>query len=186
MSGSFGQKAERVTATVRLGFVTLLAVVCVAGGAVPAGAQPGDTGWTVSLVVGSLFGGDLETGERERTYGGAVGLGVGHGVSLEVEVAGSELQQFGDIELLIGTGSLLYHPFTTGRLTPYGLLGGSLARLSTGRVDAETQVELAIDAGGGFWLRVAGPLALRADIRFIHIDNAPNFWRAVAGITIAP
>ena len=176
-----------MTATVRLGFVTLLAVVCVAGAAVPARAQPGDTGWTVSLVVGSLFGGDLETGERERTYGGAVGLEVGRGVSLEVEVAaGSELQQFGDIELLIGTGSLLYHPFTTGRLTPYGLLGASLARLSTGRADTETQVELAVDVGGGFWLWVAGPLALRGDIRFIHIDNAPNFWRAVAGITIAP
>ena len=176
-----------MTATVRLGFVTLLAVVCVAGGAVPAGAQPGDTGWTLSLVAGTLFGGDLETGERERTYGGAVGLGVGRGVSLEVEVAAvSELRQFGDIELLIGTGSLLYHPFTAGRLTPYVLFGASLARLSSGRADTETEVELAVDLGGGFWLRVAGPLALRADIRFIHIDNAPNFWRAVAGITIAP
>ena len=37
--------------------------------------------------MGSLFGGELETGELEPTYGGAVGLGVGHGVSLEAEVA---------------------------------------------------------------------------------------------------
>ena len=82
--------------------------------------------------------------------------------------------------------SLLYHPFTAGRLTPYGLLGASLARLSTGRAGAETEVDLAVDFGGGIWLRVARPLALRADVRFIHIDDAPNFWRAVAGITVAP
>ena len=152
-----------------------------------ASAQPGDTGWTVSVLAGSLFGGDLEPGEREPTYGGAVGRGVAHGVSLEAEVAVTpEVRQFGDIELLIGTGSLLYHPFTAGRLTPYGLLGGSLARLSSGRAGTETEVELAVDFGGGVWVRVTGPLALRADVRFIHIDNAPNFWRAAAGTTITP
>jgi len=176
-----------VTADVRLGCVTLLAVASAAGVAVPAGAQPGDTGWTVSVVAGNLFGGDLDTGAREPTYGGAVGRGVGRGVSLEADVAAiPALRQFGDIALLIGTGSVLYHPFTAGRLTPYGLLGASLARLSTGRTDTETEVELAVDVGGGLWLRVAGPLALRVDVRFIHIDNAPNFWRAVAGVTLAP
>ena len=161
--------------------------VAVAGAAVPAGAQPGDAGWTVSLVAGSLFGGDLATGERERTYGAAVGLGVGRGVSLQSEDAAiPELRRFGDIELLIGTGSLLYHPFTAGRLTPYGLLGASLVRLSTGRAETQTEVEPAVDVGGGLWLRVAGPFALRVDVRFIHIDNAPNFWRAAAGVTFAP
>ena len=108
-------------------------------------------------------------------------------MSLEAEVAAiPALRQSDDIELLIGTGSLLYHPFTAGRLTPYGLLGASLARLSTGRANAETEVELALDVGGGFWLRVVGPLALRTDVRFIHIDDAPNFWRAAAGVTLAP
>ncbi len=176
-----------VTPSARIGGLIVLTVACVAGAEAPVGAQPGHTGWTVSLVAGSLFGGDLETGEREPTYGGAVGLGVGHGVSLEAEVAViPELRQFGNMELLIGTGSLLYHPFTAGRLTPYGLLGASLARLSSGRPGAETKVELAVDFGGGIWLRVTGPLALRADVRFIHIDDAPNFWRAVAGITVAP
>ena len=176
-----------VTPSARIGGLIVLTVACVAGAEAPVGAQPGHTGWTVSLVAGSLFGGDLETGEREPTYGGGVGLGVGHGVSLEAEVAViPELRQFGDIELLIGTGSLLYHPFTAGRLTPYGLLGASLARVSSGLAGAETEVELAVDFGGGIWLRVAGPLALRADVRFIHIDDAPNFWRAVAGITVAP
>ena len=96
------------------------------------------------------------------------------------------LAAFGDLELQIGTGSLLYHPFTVGRLTPYALLGGSLARLSTGGPAPQTAVELAVDVGAGFWLRGAGPLALRTDLRFIHIDNAPNFWRAVAGVTFAP
>ena len=171
----------------RIGGLILLALACVAGAEAPVGAQPGHTGWTVSLVAGSLSGGDLEAGEREPTYVGAVGLGVGHGVSLEAEVAViPALRQFGDSELLIGTLGLLYHPFPAGRLTPYGLLGASLARLSSGRAGAETEVELAVDVGGGLWLRVAGPLALRADIRFIHIDAAPNFWRAVAGITVAP
>lgn len=148
-------------------------------------AQPGESGWTVSVLAGSLFGGDLAPGERKPNYGGAVGLGVGHGVSLEAEVALTpEVRQFGDIELLLGTGSLLYHPFTAGRLTPYGLLGGSLARLSSS--GAETDVELAVGIGGGVWVHVTGPLAFRADVRFIHIDNAPNFWRTAAGITITP
>ena len=175
------------TAAVRLGSVTLLVVACVVGVTVPAGAQPGDTGWTVSLIAGSLFGGDLKTGERGRTSAAAVGLGLGRGMSLEAEVAAiPEQRQFGDITLLVGTGSLLYHPFTAGRLTPYGQLGASLVRLSAGRADTETEVELAVDVGGGFWLRVAGPLALRTDLRFIHIDNAPNFWRVAAGVTFAP
>ena len=102
-----------VTPSARIGGLIVLTVACVAGAEAPVGAQPGHTGWTVSLVAGSLFGGDLETGEREPTYGGAVALGVGHGVSLEAEVAViPEPRQFGDLELLIGTGSLLYHPFT--------------------------------------------------------------------------
>ena len=85
-----------------------------------------------------------------------MGLGVGHGVSLEAEVALTpEVRQFGDIELLLGTGRLLYHPFTAGRLTPYGLLGGSLARLSSS--GAETDVELAVGIGGGVWVHVTGP-----------------------------
>ena len=37
--------------------------------------------------MGSLFGGDLETGAREPPYGGAVGRGGGHGVAREAEVA---------------------------------------------------------------------------------------------------
>ncbi len=171
-----------------VGCLLALAVGSVLGTPAPAAAQVGDTGWTVSLVAGSLFGGDLESREREPTYGGAVGLGVGGGVSLEAEVATiPRLRQFGDVELLIGTGSLLYHPVTAGRLTPYGLLGLSLARLSTGgQAAADVEVELALDVGGGVWLRVAGPFALRADVRFIHIDNAPNFWRAASGLTFWP
>ena len=178
-----------MTAAVRPGRVTLLAAACLAGAVAPVAAQPGDAGWTVSLVAGSLFAGDLDAGECEPAYGGAVGLGVGSGFSLEVEVAAvPELRQFGGVELVLGTGSLLYHPLSAGRLTPYGMVGASLARISTMRAEtpAETAVELAVDVGGGVWLWVAGPLALRADIRFIHIDNAPNFWRVSAGFTLAP
>jgi|TARA_B100002003_G_scaffold236818_1_gene253214 hypothetical protein len=118
-----------------VGCLLALAVGSVLGTPAPAAAQVGDTGWTVSLVAGSL----------------------------------------------------LYHPVTAGRLTPYGLLGLSLARLSTGgQAAADVEVELALDVGGGVWLRVAGPFALRADVRFIHIDNAPNFWRAASGLTFWP
>ena len=153
------------------------------------GPDRGGAGWTVSVVAGGLFGGDLVAGERELTYGGAVGLGLGPGFSLEAELAAvPELRQLGGVELLLGTGSLLYHPLTVGRLTPYGMVGASLAWISTMRADTatETEVELAVDVGGGVWLWVAGPLALRADVRFIHIDNAPNFWRSAAGLTFAP
>ena len=137
--------AVPVTPSARIGGLIVLTVACVAGAEASVGAQPGPTGWTVSVVAGSLFGGALETGVREPTYVGAVGLGVGPGVSLEAEVAVTpELRQFGDIELLIGTGSLLYHPFTAGRLTPYGLLGASLARFSSGLAGAESEVELAL------------------------------------------
>ncbi len=183
--GQIGRVGKARTAA-RIGGLIGLACAWVVGTETAVRAQPGPTGWTVSLVAGSLFGGDLEPGEREATYGGAVGLGASQGLSLEAEVAViPALRQFGHIELLLGTGSLLYHPFSAGRLTPYGLLGASLARLSRGPAGAETQIELAVDFGGGIWLRIAGPFALRADVRFIHIDNAPNFWRAVAGITVA-
>ena len=123
-----------MTTCARLGVATVLTVAGAAGTAVHAVAQPGDIGWTASLVAGSL----------------------------------------------------LYHPFTVWPLTPYALLGRSLARLSTGGAAARTAAELAVDIGAGFWLRGAGPLALRTDLRFIHIDNAPNFWRVVAGVTFAP
>ena len=180
-------RVRRGRSAARIGGLIMLACAWAVGTETAVGAQPGHTGWTVSLVAGSLFGGDLEPGEREATYGGAVGLGASHGLSLEAEVAViPELRQFGHIELLLGSGSLLYHPFSVGRLTPYGLLGASLARLSGGPAGAEAEVELAVDVGGGIWLRVAGPIALRTDVRFIHIDDAPNFWRAVAGITVAP
>ena len=163
-----------------------MTLVCATGVAVPAGAQPADADWTLSVIAGSLFGGDLDTPTWEPTYGAAVGLGLGRGVSLEADVAAlPELRQFGDTELLIGTLSLLYHPFTAGRLTPYGVLGASLARLSIGRADTGAEIELAFDVGGGLWLRMAGPIALRVDVRFIHIDNAPHFWRAAAGVTLA-
>ena len=176
--------AETVTAAGRLGRVMLLALACTTAAAAPAGAQPSAAGWTVSVVAGSLFDGDLAPGEREPTYGVGVGLGVGRGFSLEAEVAAiPALSQFGEVALLVGTGSLLYHPFTAGRVTPYGMLGASLARLSTSQAET-TDVELAVDVGGGLWVRVRGPFSLRADVRFIHIDNAPNFWRAAGGVTL--
>ncbi len=165
-------------------FVAALAIVWLC--ASPAAAQPSDTGWTLSLMGGRLCGGDLMTGREELTMIGAVGLGVGGGVSLEAEVAAvPELRQFGDLDLWLGTASIRYHPVSVGRITPYGLLGGSLVRISdhgAGRREAE----LALDMGGGMWLRITSRVAFRADIRFIHIDNAPNFWRAAAGVTFAP
>ena len=175
------------TAAGRCGWVVLLAAAGLHGAVAHAAAQPRGTEWTVSVVAGGLFAGDLAAGERELTYGGALGLGVGLGFSLEAEVAAvPNLRQFGDVRLLLGTGSLLFHPLTAGGVTPYGLLGASLARISTTRAGmaAERDVELAVDFGGGLWLRVSGPLALRADVRFIHIDNAPNFWRAATGLTL--
>ena len=138
-----------MTAAGRLGRVMLLALACTTAAAAPAGAQPSAAGWTVSVVAGSLFDGDLAPGEREPTYGVGVGLGVGRGFSLEAEVAAiPALSQFGEVALLVGTGSLLYHPFTAGRVTPYGMLGASLARLSTSQAET-TDVELAVDVGGG-------------------------------------
>jgi hypothetical protein len=175
-----------VTATGRLCGLTVLIVASVVSAATPAGAQPDATGWSVSLIAGSLVGGDLGPGELEPTYAGAVGLGVGGGFSLEAEVAAiPELQQFGDIDLALVTGGVLYHPFRLGRVTPYGVLGASLARIATTTVNRRTALEVAVDMGGGAWLRVAGPVAIRGDVRFIHIDNAPNFWRAGGGITVA-
>jgi hypothetical protein len=166
--------------------VLLLAVASMIGAAGPVLAQPADTGWTASLLAGQLFGGDLDVGERELTAGAAVGRSMGRGFSLEAELAViPELSQF-DAELWVGTGSLLYHPVAIGRrVTPYGLLGASLARITAPR-PGPTSLEVALDFGGGVWLRVAGPIALRADVRFIHIDNAPNFWRAAGGVTFAP
>ena len=55
-----------VTPSARIGGLIVLTVACVAGAEAPVGAQPGHTGWTVSLVAGSLFGGDLGRGSGSR------------------------------------------------------------------------------------------------------------------------
>lgn len=175
MLGCLRLGAETSTPSSCIGYLLELMVARAAGFAVPTRAPPGDTGWIISLVAGSLFGDNLETEEQDYTYGGVIGLGVGRGV----------LRQLCAIKLLIGTGSLKCHLFIVVCLTPYRLLGALPALLSTGRAETETEVELVVDLGGGFWVRVTGPLTLRGDVRVVPIDNAPNFWRASTHFTLA-
>ena len=64
----------------------------------------------------------------------------------------------------------------------YGSVGGLLARLDPPTTGAT--VEIALTAGGGGLVQVHDRAWLRGDLRFVHVNDAPNFWRALVGLTV--
>ena len=80
---------------------------------------------------------------------------------------------------------MVYQPWSAF-IVPYETGGVSLARLSRrlqggGTGDA---TEVGFNLGGGGGVTRALQLSLCVDLRFFHLDDTPNFWRASAGLAV--
>ncbi len=141
--------------------------------------------WVVTPSAGGVFGSDLD--EPSATVGIAVGLAAARRLTLESEI--SRVAELAGLALPLGSawlfsGRLLYLAAPAdARVVPYGSIGGSFVRL-TRAGEGNTEVEIAGTAGGGSFVRLATRLWLRGDLRFIHVNDAPNFWRGSLGLTV--
>lgn len=70
--------------------------------------------------------------------------------------------------------------------TPYIVGGAALARLDdrSGALPLPAATDAAIVLGGGAAARLTRWFRARADVRYVHINDAPNFWRAYGGLMI--
>ncbi|HAK54549.1 MAG: hypothetical protein QF463_06175 [Vicinamibacterales bacterium] len=169
----------------KLQWAAAAAIVMVAStGATPAEAQLGDARWTLTPSAGTSFGSDVDG------PGAAVALGVGRTIASRVALEGEvgwlsglalNGRSYGATALFGGRVMYLVGPLA-GPLVPYGSVGGLLARLDPPA--SSTSVEIALTAGGGGLVRVHGRAWIRGDLRFVHVNDAPNFWRALVGLTV--
>lgn len=136
--------------------------------------------------IGGVFASDLEA--PAPAFGVAIGLGLTRRVGLEGEIGYTHDLMPGagaGVRVIMLTGNLLYHLTTPNVVVrPYGTVGGALVRFDTQPGPTDADVEVAVNAGGGMQVRVGANVQLRGDLRFIHVDNAPNFWRAYGGVTV--
>lgn len=179
----------------------IAAVLLLLGGVGTANAQgtpPAPVGaWTVtpSLIIGT--GGDLDS------TGAGFGLAVGRQWTPNLAWEGSfnTLPSVDQGALLTVnssiwnvTGNVLYYFIGNRAYTPY-LAGGigfghgsadipsSLSNLNLNLNDSSTN--FLVDLGGGLSKSLAGPLSVRADLRyFIGSDLVPDFWRLGFGVGI--
>ena len=163
-----------------------LLVLGIGAATVRAQSEPPST-WAVTPFVGRVFAGDL--GRSATTFGVALSLRVAGPLGLEGELGYApdlDPDVARDVSTLMVSGHLLYHFLAADRpVAPYASVGGALVRLATGVQDVvRSVVELAVTAGGGATVRIGRGLRVRADLRFVHVDNAPNFWRASGGLTV--
>ncbi len=140
--------------------------------------------WSLWPFVGVAFAGDLD--QRAHGIGFALALQWTSHLDLEGELGYlPDLTDHPDSSALLLSGDAVYHVLASHRsLVPYGAIGGTLARLDTGtRERRKTATEVAVNIGGGVKVRVTDSVWLRGDLRFIHIDNAPNFWRSYGAMS---
>ncbi len=142
--------------------------------------------WSLTPFAGAVSGGDLAA--TTLSPGVALAAGGRH-VALEVELAFDDLvtRTTGPrTAAVVGSGNVLYRPWHAAPITPYVTAGGSLARLRRsdpgGVVDSA--VVVGFNVGGGGSVALGARLALRADVRFVHLDDAPNYWRSYAGLSV--
>ena len=151
----------------------------------PASAQVSGGGtWHVTPFLGAAFQSDAT--ETTTTFGGAVGTAVITHLGLEAEIAviPDLLTRVGDFKAALLSGHVLYSPLGNAPVLPYGLVGGAFVRL-TDEAQVGTATEVAMTLGGGVWVSVSDWISLRTDLRFIHVNNAPNLWRAYGGATFS-
>ena len=141
--------------------------------------------WHVTPFLGTAFKSD--TTETTTTFGGAAGTAVTTHLGLEAEVAviPDLLTHVGDFKAALLSGHVLYSPLGNAPVLPYGLVGGAFVRLTDQTAQVGTATEIAITLGGGVWVPVSDWISLRIDLRFFHVNNAPNFWRVYGGATFS-
>ncbi len=153
----------------------------VLGGTARAQAVPSPS-WHATLFAGATFDEDLA--ESGPAVGAALERQIARWISLEAEGASDR-------------GRVRAEPsartFATAMGSVIGYAGGRVAQVyatfAAGfvRVGAPdpgaARVERAIAYGGGVKVRLSDRLAARGDLRYIHGDNSPNFWRAYGGLT---
>jgi len=150
----------------------------------PVWAQPGGP-WEVSALGGIAHGGDLGAGVTDPVVMGTVALAVGAGLGLEAGLSWVDrLDWLQPLDVVAASGGVRYGPVSAGPLTPYAVGVLSLVRLRPEPPAGAASVQPAFELGGGVELWLRRRLALRLDSRFVHIDDAPNFWRTVGGLTI--
>lgn len=140
---------------------------------------------TASADVTAFVG--VNTAPSNRTVRGvAAGLTlIVLGFEFEYSDTGEDLAALAP-SLRTGIGSLLVQtPFPVSRIQLYGIVGGGLFRERLGSIQ-ETNV--AVGAGGGVKLKLAGPLRLRLDYRIFTLRGQPLHarpQRIYAGVNVA-
>lgn len=136
----------------------------------------------MTVSAGAALGGDLNRGAA--AFAVSVGSPLKQRLGVEAEVgfvsrivAASHVTDAVTVTLSGNASAELRRTFP---LIPYLTLGATLVRLG---YRSPARAEFGVNAGGGVLYAVAGDrIRLRGDLRFVHINNAPNFWRAIGGI----
>lgn len=151
-----------------------------------AAQQASGPAWHVAVSTGAAFGGDLN--RRAATLGASIGLRLTERFGLEAEAGFvsrivSATRVRNTVTMML-SGNAAFELDRTAHLIPYITVGATLVRLGLDRTGRdERRLEVAANAGGGVVYPLAGDrIRLRADLRFVHVNEAPNFWRAVGGI----
>ena len=143
--------------------------------------------WTLTPFAGVVTGGDLVA---PRPSPGVAIAADGHLIAFEAELAFADdlpaTTTRPGTAAVLGSGNVIYRPWSAVPVAPYVTAGGTLARLSQpvrGSV-SRGGVMVGFNVGDGGSVALGGRLALRADLRFVHLDNAPNYWRSYAGLAV--
>ena len=177
-------------AVTRLAVATVLIATCLARPVNAQDADPRSPAWSLTPFIGAVGGSDLDA--TSPSGGLAVALRTGRWTDLEIEGAfvpnlRAETTQ-PETDAILGTGSIIVSPWLTRSRAVYALVGVTLARLLsqrlTGAGGGRAALEVGFAVGGGGRVALASRLALRADLRFFYLDNAPNLWRVYGGLAI--
>jgi opacity protein-like surface antigen len=152
--------------------------------------------WTVTPFIGGTMG--LDASDTDAGNSMALGVAVGYDITSNIGVEGELahlFDTFGDNDAIDWSvtnysGNFVYH-FDVRHVTPYATFGLGVehsAINSDGEalLGLDDSTEISFNFGGGVKFPLTRSLFLRGDLRrFESNDNAPDYWRAYAGLTFA-
>jgi opacity protein-like surface antigen len=145
--------------------------------------------WDITPFLGIGFGGD--TDGSTLLLGAAGGYHFTPLLTFEGELAILP-DLYGDTDLInqrvtTVSGNVLYHFDTGGIILPYATVGLGFARVHTENdpldID-DSRTQLAVNLGGGIKADVAKNIQVRGDLRYVHVNDTPDYWRTYAGIVL--